>query len=115
MSGVPEEHIEAAAEAMWLEEREGTWEQAGDDQRKRYKALAAAALAALQVKAEWTVGMKDWCGEEGGFDLDSDIYDNFKDAAEEVPYWQERGWDGDRSFVVSRLVSGWVRVEGEQP
>ena len=46
---------------------------------------------------------------EGGFDLDPDIYDNHEGAERAVQHCQEHGWEGDKSFVVSRLVGPWEK------
>lgn len=70
---------------------------------------ADAALEALNLTEEWTAGMEDWCGDPEGFDLDPDIFEDRADAERAVQHWREHGWEGDRSFLVSRFVSQWRR------
>ena len=80
-----------------------------DNEADHYSYLADAAIQALGLTEEWTAGMEDWCGDEGGFDLDPDIYDNHEGAERAVQHCQEHGWEGDKSFVVSRLVGPWEK------
>lgn len=78
-AGVPEEHIEAAAEAIAAADNctPDVWDELSGYAQESYRRMAVAALASLELEVE----------------TDSS-YDFGK---------------------YSRLVSGWVRVEGEQP
>lgn len=56
---------------MWLSEREGAWERANDEQRKRYMALAVAAIEALGLTEE--VSYRHVCDRPGKTAADCDV------------------------------------------